>query len=791
MSEEERQEGQVPAPIGQVREVPTTVEYPHYPYPYPATSDGYYGPEEGVDWERLGGVLWARKWLILAVTVLATAVSFFAVRAFVKPEYQARSTIWLDETDRKVGAISADDVLEGTGWAGLMRSYAVLEPIARNKALFITPTRPGAVERQLFAEMQATDSVIPGSYKLLLEGGRYRLSRDESGEAETGDIGDVIGRSANFAWRPTTAELRPYSRVEFDLESSRSAALRLRGRLQTRFDPGASLITATLTWDDPDEAAAILNSTVEGFIETATELKNHKLAEIVQILTTQTEFAEAQLRQKELALEQFRVQTATEPTESQALPIPGARQTRGTVFDAYFEQRLEVRRIEADVSQLQGLLEEVQAGQGLDDGSLALIPAVNTDADLRTALGELYDRQASRRALLYTYTEQHPDVVDLSLEIDELQGRLIPNMIAGLIRQLGDRRTLIEEQMGAQARELREVPARAIEDSRRQREFSLSEDLHNRLLTQLREATLVAATSLPDLQVVDRAFPPFVPSRNEGPRLILMAAMASFGLAIGGVILRDRLDQRIHSPEQITNRLGLPVLGIVPRLDNQRSRESTRAAVAIESFRAIRTQIAHAGPDVGQVVLITSAAPRDGKSMVSANLAISYASSGKRTLLLDADTRRGRAEQMFGLAASPGLSDFLLDRASLEDVEHETEVENLTLLPRGDHSGFSAELLDSECMVDLVRQLRERYDAVVVDAPPLAAGADTLFLGEHSDKVVMVFRAGETDQKMARTKLDMIGNVELPFVGAVLNAVPEKAHYYDYYANYYYADTTT
>jgi tyrosine-protein kinase Etk/Wzc len=741
-----------------------------------------------MDWERIVALLWARKWLIFGVTLLATVAAIFAVRALVPPVYQTRSTIWLDETESKVGAITAQDVLEGTGWAGLMRSYAVLEPIARRRKLFVKPLRPSRLDRAAFSAMEVTDSVIPSTYQLFLESGRYRLVNKETGEIETGRVGDAIGNSANFSWQPTASQLDGLERIEFDLTSSRAAALELRGQLDTYYDAAASLIYANIFWDDPQEAAEILNTTVEGFIETATELKNHKLAEIVGILEAQTEFAAAQLQGKELELERFRVETATEPTNMQAVPLPGANLTRGTVFDAYFEQRLEARRIESDAGQLEGLLSEVRAGRQLDDLTLALIPAVQTDAELRAALGELTDKEASRRALLYTYTAQHPDVVDLTGEIDMLQQQSIPNMIGALIQQLEDRRTLLDEQMTAQASELRQVPARAIEDTRREREFRLSEELHGRLLTQLREATLAAATSLPDLQVVDRAFPPFAPSNNEAPRIIFMVAMASLGLTIGGVVLRDRMDKRIYSPDEITSRLGLPVLGIVPRLNDARTRDSSQAAVAIESFRAIRTQIAHAGPSEGQLVLITSAAPRDGKSMVSANLAISYASSGKRTLLLDADTRRGRAEQMFGLGASPGLSDYLLERADLEDVEQQTEVDNLTFLARGDHSGFSAELLGSQRMADLLAELRGAYDAVVIDAPPLAAGADTLFLGELSDKVVMVFRAGETDHKMARTKLDMIGNVELPFVGAVLNAVPEKAHYYDYYANYYYAD---
>ncbi|MDH3296805.1 MAG: hypothetical protein OEM96_00775, partial [Gemmatimonadota bacterium] len=99
---------------------------------------------------------------------------------------------------------------------------------------------------------------------------------------------------------------------------------------------------------------------------------------------------------------------------------------------------------------------------------------------------------------------------------------------------------------------------------------------------------------------------------------------------------------------------------------------------------------------------------------------------------------------------------------------------------------FNLELLDSALMDGLLEALRADFDVVVVDAPPLAAGADALVLGKRADKVVVVLRAGETDEVLARTKLELIGNVDLPIVGAVLNAVPTSSHYYPYYANYYY-----
>jgi capsular exopolysaccharide synthesis family protein len=786
--EQESQDSRVPVPVESHTLQETPAHGYYYPYPsYPTSAAGYDDGGEALDWRRLLDVVWSRKWLIIGVTAAATTAAIVIAPTIVKPVYSVRSTIWLDESARRGGAITSEDVLEGEGWADLMRSYAVLGPVVMTEGLYAEPQEPSGADRSWFANLAVTDSLIPGTYELYLENNGYRLVRDGEGLVETGRLGSQIGGSSGFHWRPDQRRLDGIEALRFDLLSPRFAALNLRTNLRAGFNKEASLITATLTWSDPDEAAEILNGVVGRLVTTATELKNRKQAEIVDILEQQTLYAAAQLRERELDLESYRVATATEPTDLHATPIPGAAQTRSGVFDAYFEQRLEARRLQADVEQLETLL-ATSGPDGVNDLALQQVPAVSLDPDLETALDELYEQEANRRALLYTYTQQHPDVQDVALKISELRSMTIPAMISALIVELGDRSQLLDEQMTAQAGELRQIPARAIEDTRREREFELAEDLHNRLLTSLREAKLAAATSLPDLQVVDAAFRPFKPLSNEAPRLVIMVAMASFGLTVGGVLLHDRMDRRIQTPDQITRRLGLPVLGIVPRLESTGESDSTRAAVAIESFRAIRTQLAHSAPEEPRVVLITSPAPRDGKSMVAANLAISYAAAGRNTILVDADTRRGKAEQMFGLLRSPGLSDYLLGRAELTDAEQSTEIDNLALLPRGDHTGFSVELLDSDRMRELLALLADRYDNVVLDAPPLAAGADTLILGQLADKVVVVFRAGETDEGMALAKMGTVGNVELPFAGAVLNAVPEKAHYYSYYASHYYVD---
>jgi capsular exopolysaccharide synthesis family protein len=373
-------------------------------------------------------------------------------------------------------------------------------------------------------------------------------------------------------------------------------------------------------------------------------------------------------------------------------------------------------------------------------------------------------------------------------QIQELERSIIPAALSRLSIEIGNQIEDLNRQIARQGDRLREIPQRTIQTARLQREVGQAASLHSSILSRLKEAELAEATSGPGITILNPAFPNPAPRGEKPGAVIALFGLLSLGLGVAGIIVFDRFDRRIHSPDQVTGSLGLPVLAVVPRLQAAPDPASPAAAIAVESFRGLRTQIAHVDGEVGGVMLVTSPAPREGKSMVSANLAISYATAGYKTLLLDGDTRRGRAQEMFNLDRSPGLTDYLMERSQLEEVCQDTTVENLTLIARGAPGGFNADLLEGSRMCGLLDQIREEYDVVVVDGPPLAAGADVLLLGSFVDKVVIVLRAGTTTEDLAKAKLEALGNVDLPIVGAVLNALPKSAPDYEYYVHYYYAD---
>ena len=768
----------------------------HTGRPYEIQAQEYYPLEqyeeaESLDPRRLIDALWRRKWWILACTLLGLAVGVIAGR-FVVPEYEITASIWLEqEESRSVGPLRGENPLAGEGWSSVLPSNTVIGPVVRDLALYLNPTSVARADSSVFAGFGVRDSVVAGEYRLEVDRqGQYELSLADTTANEIGAVGGAIGDRFGFVWSPPAESFQPNAALEFSVSTLRGSMVNVREKLEVDFDEDAGIIYSTLLWNDPREGAFILNALQDQFISTATNLKNAQLRETVSILEEQTGLSEDRLRSAELSLENYKVATITLPSEGLLAPAgrePGSQSimTRDPVFDAYFSRKIEQRELQVELETLGRVLQAARTGGDVDVLGLQSLSSAGRYPALQSALEQMNELEAARRSLLLTFTEQQEEVQRLTLELTQLKTRTIPSLITDLISQLQTRLSALDQQLETQTAELRSIPTRSIEQARLERELLGAAVLHENLQARLKEAELAEATSSPGLQVLDAATAPLSPTENPQLQLLLMAGMAGVGIGIAGALLFDKLDKRIRYPEQVSQNLGLRVLGIVPRLD---SRQGADAEVAVESFRSIRLQISHSNGTSRSVVLVTSPAPRDGKSMVSANLAISYATAGHKTILVDADVRRGHAHTMFEVERSPGLSDYLVGRVESDVLAQATAVGNLTFIARGAGDGFNPELLDSEAMDRLLAELRNEYEIVVLDAPPLAAGADTLVLGKRSDKVVIVLRAGETDSQLAKTKLDLIGNVNLPIVGAVLNAVPTTSHYYQYYGTYYYAD---
>jgi capsular exopolysaccharide synthesis family protein len=269
----------------------------------------------------------------------------------------------------------------------------------------------------------------------------------------------------------------------------------------------------------------------------------------------------------------------------------------------------------------------------------------------------------------------------------------------------------------------------------------------------------------------------------------------------GLAILMDLADRSYRSPDEIVADLGKPILGHIPAMELQSLKKIVEAVdssiIALhhsrgriaEAFRSVRTCLFFSSRETElKVIQVTSPVPGDGKSTLSANLAVTMAQSGRRVLLLDADFRRPRQQKLFGIDAKIGMAQVLEGKAELEDATYVSCVANLSILPGGQHPSNPAELLSSSRFAELIEILREKYDIIVIDTPPVLAVSDPSVVAAIADGVVVTMRLRRNVRPLASRTFALLESVSANVLGVVVNGVSTEAAYGGYGYSYSYND---
>jgi capsular exopolysaccharide synthesis family protein len=738
---------------------------------------------EGFQWYRYLSALRRYKWLILLITVLGTGIGVVATR-FLTPQYDVQATIWIESPPARDGPIRAQGLLESYAWVELLKTYTVLDSVVQKERLYLSH---GPADSLAFKSFALMDRFRPGAYVLAVDRAHRSLTlkTKEGLLVQTAAVGDSIGQRVGFAWQPDGSTLKAGTSYEFGVVTPRDASQALSGQLGTQMAQDGNFLRLQLTGSDPVRLTNTMNALADQFVAVAADLKKRKLTELSRILAEQVASVGQQLRDAETRLESYKVQTITQPND--ATPInPGVSTSSGTVIGQYFSQKVQADALKRDRENIQRVLRESQSGNVPID-AFQTIPSVRTAPDFTRALAELADAEAQLRALKFKYTDEYKPVKDLEDRIATLRTQIIPSYANTLIAALQAQQADLESRIGAQSRELQQIPNRMINEARLDREVKSMQSIYTDLQARYEQAQLAEASAIPDVRILDPAVQPESPSRNDAPRLIFMAFMASMGAAVALALLLDRLDKRFRYPDQVTNELGLSILGAVPAINKLKHGgvDLEETAQVVEAFRGIRLNIVHSYGAAGPVMLtISSPSPGDGKSLVSSNLALSFAEAGYKTLLIDGDIRRGELHRMFRAERIPGLLDYLMKSATLEQVLRPTSKRNLTLLPCGTRRQHGPELLGSALMNELMATLKTRYNVIIVDSPPLGAGIDPFVLGTATGNMVLVLRSGETNREMAEAKLKVLDRLPIRILGAVLNDI-RAGGVYQYYGYVY------
>jgi polysaccharide biosynthesis transport protein len=740
---------------------------------------------EGFDLRRVASALFRYKWIIALAAVLGVGAAYVSWERF-EPEYVAQGSLWVQADGSQGGPIVTDGIFRAQSWVDLLHSHAVLDSVVLQEKLYVQPADPAHLP--LFRDFELADTFTPGKYRLRMsEDGRQLTLHRERIVVDRGAPGDSIGVELGLRWVVPAQDLVPGRDVEFSVVPPRAAASRLQGALAATLDRQGTFIRVSLRGGDPARTAATVNAVMDRHVALAADLKRGHLDEQAEILQRQLQQVQSELEQAERDLEAFRIETITLPGEEVQAVQPGLEMTRGRVFGEFFEMRIRNEHLRSDRRRIEEVLASLPDSE-FPVEAVEVIPSVMSSSQLADALASLLTARSEHRRLLERYTSEHPAVREVADRIRAREADRIPSLLRQVSGQLRREEEMLSRQIDASGSDLSEIPPRAIEEARLRRQVTIAESLYRDLRGRYETASLARRSSGPDIRVLDRAGPPQSPANDQRARLAMMVFMGFLGAGLVASVLADRMDSRLRTPDEVSGAIGLTVLGAVPRIQRVNGKRGNRNRNQVyEAFRELRTNLGYAYGAAGPVVVtISSPGMEEGKTLVTTNLGVSFAGLGRRTLIVDADTRRGDLHHFLEGQRKPGLTDYLRSGASSSEVIQRTSHERLDFIGSGTQVADSPELLSSPRMGRMLAALKKGYDVILVDSPPLGAGADPLVLASLTGHLLLVVRSGSTEKEFTQAKLEPLFRLPIRLLGVVLNDYQPgrlSAHY-RYYGTY-------
>ena len=601
---------------------------------------------------------------------------------------------------------------------------------------------------------------------------------------------------------------------------------RLLQNLGTNHRQGTDIIDISYTSVWPDESKLIINTLVDVY-------KSFELKMSGEYAANSVEFLESILTEQDIKLREAEKEFTEYKKEEKMYDLDG---TAIGITQQVASIESELYNTDSDINIRKGKYNLLKSKLSQDEKILAerLLNDINIQVlSLRTEIGKLESQLVQNVA---QHGEGHDAVKDLQIKLsglkkqlnikvedltamgmtveDPLQARqsILMELITldSEITALELKKNESQKLLNVYNNKLNDLPEKQLEFFKLQRNSSILNQNYSLIRKKLEEAKINLAVQVGKVQIVDYARLPGKSNQNKNRTLIIGIVFGlGFGIALAFGI--EFLDNTIKTSHDI-ERKNLTLLGIIPSIGEEQeyknrlffkdrtshkssgklkrrliTREDPRSPVS-EAYRSLRTSMLFTSPDKKvKSILVSSAGPGEGKTTTVANLAITYANLGKKTLLVDTDLRRPVIHKVLDLKKEPGITDYLSGSVSdFSSIIQETEIENLCAVPSGIIPPNPSELLGSGKMVDLIKSLENEWDMILFDSPPLVAVTDATMVSKEIDRIIMVVKVGQTDKKAFDHTITSLRNVNAPLGGVILNAVTHKNSYGSYYYYYQY-----
>lgn len=734
---------------------PATEGKPAVPYGLPPGFAGFQAEPEVHLLDRLGVLYRYRR---IVGTVFGLVMIGAVVQTYTTvPLYRATARVQIEEerppiagfADASVAVYQDPEVYRNTQYA-ILRGRDLARKVVRRLDLANQPAFRAALQRP--------------------SGVRAALSSLRSRVAAAVEV--FLSRSTS----PKEEPLPDESAAESALVSAFLAGVRVEP------EPLSQIVNVSYVFPDAQFAALAANTLAETYVEQNLELKQEATRKTLEWLAAQIAEQERKVQESEQALATYR-------ERQNALSLGDVNVVANRLN--YFNDQ--VSRARALRVQKETLYTQIK-GLRADDPAADTYPVIAQNGAIQRIRMELQKLEQDRRELSQRYGELHPEMKKNQAAIEDARNRLQAEVakVVESVRQdyesaLQEERRL-EAQYAAVEREATELNRKSIDYSVLENQAKTNREIYQRLLQQQQELQVASNNKANNVRLVDRAEVPAAPFTPDVPRNLLVALAIGLTLGIALAFGLDYLDDTIKTPEDITRRLNIPFLGLVPAVRGDKLPVLSGPVPHDfgEAYRALRTSLVFtSGGDRTRVVVVTSAQPLEGKTTTACNLAIVLALGGSRVLLVDADMRRPGVHRALRVQNTVGLSHLLVGQARVREAIQRTDDPNLYVLTAGRTPPNPSELLASDRMKHLLENLATGpFDWVIIDTPPVLAVTDAVILTPLVSGVVFVLGAEMTRRRLAQRAVEMLSVNKPHVVGAVLNRVNFERHKY-YYSRYY------
>jgi capsular exopolysaccharide synthesis family protein len=575
------------------------------------------------------------------------------------------------------------------------------------------------------------------------------------------------------------------------------------GSLAVKRIPGSRLLTVSFESTDPHAAARILNAHLDNYVEQNYKSRYEATADASKFLQSELDELSVKVRRSEDARIAYE--------RANQIWLVGDNTSSNVTTQRLSDLNKQLADAQSDSLKKQALYEFAKAGD------VDAVPQIRDNNVLLGMRQRRYELSVQYNDAVNQYGPNFPKVQRLQAQVKELDEQMLRER-KGIVVQLENdyreakqQEDLLSRALDVQKAETNVMSQKMIEYNILKREAEANKTLYDSLQTKLKEGQIASGLKSSNIRIVDPALVPTSPARPAKTRNITLAFLVGLVGGIGLALLREYLDNTVKTPDDVETLARLPSLAVVPAfnegavgtkraglLKGAASNGSQRrielvahhlpASQMSEAFRALRTALllSQAGHPP-QVILVSSALPREGKTTAASNLAVTLAQLGDKTVVLDADLRKPGVGRLLNLETDKhcGLSSYLAGVSDLDRViVAHPSIPNLSAIPTGPLPPNPADLLSSHKLAEAIAELRKKYKFVVIDSPPIMAATDAVIVSVQADGVLLVVRSGATPKEAFTRTRDLLISVNCHLLGVVLNAVNPNAP--DYYYSYRY-----